>query len=70
MSDLLPIGIIFLVIYFILKIVSDKRIDEAIENGNVEDIQCPACGYYCSGNGGICCIDKPTLFKNQQKNKK
>lgn len=22
---------------------------------------CPVCGYYCDGNGGIGCIDKPTL---------
>lgn len=24
-----------------------------------EDIQCPVCGYFCTGNGGIGCIDKP-----------
>jgi len=23
--------------------------------------QCPVCGYYCLGNGGHGCIDKPTL---------
>lgn len=28
-----------------------------------EDIQCPACGYYCSGNGGFGCIDKPELVR-------
>lgn len=22
---------------------------------------CPVCGYYCNGNGGIGCIDKPAL---------
>lgn len=26
------------------------------------DIQCPVCGYYCLGNGGIGCIDKPGMF--------
>jgi len=27
------------------------------------DIQCPVCGYYCSGKGGVFCIDKPALQK-------
>ena len=22
---------------------------------------CPVCGYYCLGNGGYGCIDKPNL---------
>ena len=25
------------------------------------EIQCPVCGYYCIGKGGIGCIDKPGL---------
>jgi len=25
------------------------------------EIQCPVCGYYCLGNGGSGCIDKPAL---------
>lgn len=25
---------------------------------------CPVCGYYCLGNGGIGCIDKPALEKD------
>jgi len=25
------------------------------------DIFCPVCGYYCSGKGGIGCIDKPSM---------
>jgi len=32
-----------------------------------EDEQCPVCGYYCLGNGGIGCIDKPTYIKNYYK---
>ena len=32
-----------------------------------EDEQCPVCGYYCLGNGGIGCIDKPTYVKNYYK---
>jgi len=28
---------------------------------NPEDIICPQCGYYCLGNGGFWCIDKPGL---------
>ena len=26
-----------------------------------DDISCPVCGYYCLGNGGLGCIDKPLL---------
>jgi hypothetical protein len=26
-----------------------------------EDINCPVCGYYCIGKGGMGCIDKPKL---------
>ena len=29
-------------------------------NGN---IHCPVCGYYCLGEGGIGCINKPSLVK-------
>ena len=31
-----------------------------------EDTQCPVCGYYCLGNGGIGCIDKPALIANKK----
>ena len=27
----------------------------------MENEQCPVCGYYCLGKGGIGCIDKPSL---------
>ena len=27
------------------------------------EIDCPGCGYYCLGRGGIGCIDKPTLVE-------
>lgn len=27
-----------------------------------EEIQCPVCGYYCLGNGGRGCIDKPAMM--------
>lgn len=30
---------------------------------NDQDTQCPVCGYYCLGKGGIGCIDKPELLK-------
>lgn len=29
-----------------------------------EDIQCPVCGYYCLGKGGMGCIDKPWMVEN------
>jgi rubrerythrin len=31
----------------------------------VEDLQCPVCGYYCNGKGGVFCIDKPSLMKEE-----
>lgn len=31
------------------------------KNEKPEDIICPICGYYCKGNGGYFCIDKPVL---------
>lgn len=34
-----------------------------------EDLQCPVCGYYCLGRGGHGCIDKPTIFELEQKQK-
>lgn len=30
-----------------------------------ENEQCPVCGYYCLGNGGLFCIDKPTLVQKE-----
>jgi len=38
-------------------------------NENPKDIQCPVCGYYCLGNGGYGCIDKPTLFEKEKGTK-
>ena len=32
---------------------------------NAKDIQCPVCGYYCLGNGGHGCIDKPKLVEDE-----
>lgn len=28
---------------------------------SLSNIQCPVCGYYCLGHGGVGCIDKPFL---------
>lgn len=30
---------------------------------DMSDEQCPVCGYYCLGKGGIGCIDKPGLVE-------
>ena len=35
-------------------------------NSESADIQCPVCGYYCLGHGGIGCIDKPTIFAEDE----
>ena len=29
--------------------------------------QCPVCGYYCAGKGGIGCIDKPELLRIEER---
>lgn len=29
---------------------------------NPAELQCPVCGYYCLGKGGVGCIDKPSLM--------
>ncbi len=28
---------------------------------------CPVCGYYCIGKGGVGCIDKPGMTENKLK---
>ncbi len=28
------------------------------------EVQCPVCGYYCLGNGGKGCIDKPSMMQS------
>jgi len=28
----------------------------------VDDVICPTCGFYCSGKGGVGCIDKGSLI--------
>lgn len=33
----------------------------------VAALQCPVCGYYCVGNGGIGCIDKKGLYEITQR---
>lgn len=33
----------------------------------IVDSQCPVCGYYCLGNGGVGCIDKPAMLATMQK---
>jgi hypothetical protein len=32
-----------------------------------ENEQCPVCGYYCLGKGGVGCIDKPSLVEQEEK---
>lgn|SRR3990167_1899296 len=40
-----------------------KRITEKLLYETYKNEQCPVCGYYCLGNGGFGCIDKPTLCR-------
>ena len=37
-----------------------------MSNDPAEEI-CPVCGYYCLGDGGQGCIDKPYLFALKQE---
>lgn len=39
-----------------------KRLQGKTES-KPDDEQCPVCGYYCNGKGGIGCIDKPNLVE-------
>ena len=32
-----------------------------------EAIQCPVCGYYCAGRGGVGCVDKPFIYEQATK---
>lgn len=63
-------------------IAEDELIKWLIENGEetflsrccktesqiqAEDLQCPVCGFYCLGNGGLGCIDKPYIVKKAKE---
>jgi hypothetical protein len=39
----------------------DDRIRKKLLYETYKEERCPVCGYYCLGNGGIGCIDKPKL---------
>lgn len=32
---------------------------------NINESNCPVCGYYCSGKGGVFCIDKPSIIRRE-----
>lgn len=61
-------------------LIPPKRIDKADIAGFVagvqrvkdryeaENAQCPVCGYYCLGNGGDECIDKPSMLEKLPPN--
>lgn len=42
----------------------EAREEEGAKKGMLkDDIVCPICGYFCFGNGGVGCIDKPSMYK-------
>lgn len=56
----------------------ERRIDgnDRCKNGHIypsksslntkpDNTQCPVCGHYCLGKGGIGCIDKPQLLEKK-----
>lgn len=50
-----------------LKKLFRKRVNDPAKMLDLRNdtINCPVCGYYCRGNGGMGCIDKPNFIKNQ-----
>lgn len=43
-------------------IFCDMKTCSTLEQYRNKNINCPVCGYYCLGTGGIGCIDKPGLI--------
>jgi hypothetical protein len=56
--DIFPI-LILAVIWVIGEIINHFH----NQNCKPEDLNCPVCGYYCLGKGGIGCIDKLSAYK-------
>lgn len=55
--------IYWIVVAFVLIIVVDTvRRLLLLSHPEPEGLTCPVCGYYCTGNGGAYCIDKPFLI--------
>ncbi len=44
-------------------------IKNAFKAKGAEEEACPVCGYYCLGNGGVYCIDKPSLVAIEKEEK-
>lgn len=40
-----------------------KHVWSIFKEKEPKDIQCPVCGYYCLGKGGLGCIDKPGMIE-------
>jgi len=45
----------------------EREEEEAMTMEVAENEICPVCGYYCLGNGGHGCIDKPSLYKSKEQ---
>jgi hypothetical protein len=45
--------------------IKDKILSllEELNNDKPENFICPVCGFYCLGNGGVGCIDKPSMIE-------
>ena len=41
-------------------------VQSMVASEDMANVQCPICGYYCLGNGGAGCIDKPELIRNSK----
>lgn len=44
-----------------------RRCHRFISEKEIEEMQCPVCGYYCLGKGGNGCINKPSLINKEAK---
>lgn len=48
-------------------ITEDGAILDPKAGSKIDDIQCPVCGYYCLGKGGVGCIDKPGMLNRETR---
>jgi hypothetical protein len=45
---------------------ADSPLSKFIRDTSFDNESCPVCGFYCLGNGGLGCIDKPKLTGLQE----
>ena len=46
------------------------KIYDEVEEAEMDEMWCPACGWYCLGKGGQFCIDKPAILAAEWEKEK